>query len=77
MLELEIATENALSWLPLGNMGELRKKAAGWVSGKAAAPQKERLLSELCVQGTQAKEWGFRAQTPETMKVFPYLDAHV
>lgn len=36
-----------------------------------------RLSSELCSQGTQAKEWGFQAQTLEIMKCLPYLDAQI
>lgn len=47
------------------------------MSGKEAAVQKERLISELCSLGTQAKEWGFRAQTPEIMKFLPYLDVQI
>lgn len=67
MLELEIATEDAFSRLPFGN-GSAKKEAA---------VQKERLISELCSLGTQAKDWGFRAQTPEIMKFLPYLDAQI
>lgn len=77
MLELEIAPEDAFSRLPFGNMGELRKKQLGGCLGKKQPVQKEGLISELCSLGTQAKEWGFRAQTPEIMKFLPYLDAQI